>query len=61
MQESLALSESLDYLVTRGGEVWISEPDGVIRQATATEWLEIWKTSPALTLTLADRQRQVRR
>lgn len=54
------MNETMDYVVSRNGEVWISEPEGLIRPATATEWLKIWKSAPDLTLKLAERQDRIR-
>lgn len=53
------MNRPYDYHVTRQGKVWITAPDGMLRPATDQEWLEIWQSSPAFTLRMAQSQAHV--
>ena len=40
------------YYMKNDGNIWVETVTQVHRLATETEWLEIWKSNPAITLQL---------
>lgn len=47
------MEQIVAYHVGRKGNLWVHMQDGVVRRATDSEWLKVWRKSPELTMKLA--------